>query len=182
MIIHQSRPACKRKEGQKMKRIVVMMIEDEKTAHKAVEAFNHESANIYVTAPTMPEALRLLEQGIEEAQEACRDYAGTDDLAEDPAPHYVTYNQCIEEMNEAAAEFEATPAGIRFKKNLENAGKFYFKHSKGGLKVTELEYIANKNHNSLLNGSFDLCAYAFRQGYNRHKKDCRQLQSSRERA
>lgn len=174
MNIIAEKPAFYKPKGRAktMKRIVVMMIEDGKTAGEAVEAFNHESANIYVTAPTMPEALKLLEQGITDAQEACRDYTGTDDLAEDPAPHYVAFNQCIEEMDKEAADFEATPAGQRFMKTLDKAAQFYFKHSNGGMKASELVYIANKYHNSLLNGSMDLCALAFRQGYNKHKKDC----------
>ena len=87
---------------------------------------------------------------------------------EEPAQdqkHYYDMSRSIEEMQEAAAAYEASPEGKRFIKSIENAIEFTFKHSNGGLTVTQLNYLANKHCNSLLNGSFDLTALAYRRGY-----------------
>lgn len=72
-------------------------------------------------------------------------------------------------MQEAAKEYEESPAGRRFVKTIENAKKFTLKHSKGSLHTMQLNYLVNKHDNSLLNGSFDLTALAYRTGYNAGK-------------
>lgn len=61
--------------------------------------------------------------------------------------------------------YEESPEGQRFIKSIENAKKFTLKHSNGGLLFTQLNYLANKHCNSLLNGNFDLTALAYRRGY-----------------
>ena len=79
--------------------------------------------------------------------------------------HYYVMSLSIEEMQEAAKEYEESPEGQRFTKSIENAVEFTFKHCKGGLCATQLNYLANKHYNNLINGSFDLMALAYRRGY-----------------
>ena len=76
----------------------------------------------------------------------------------------------IEEMEEAALAYEDTTAGRRFVASIENAKQFYFKHSKGGLLMMQLRYLADIHRNSLLNGCMDLTALAYRRGYREGQK------------
>lgn len=92
------------------------------------------------------------------------------EAAQKPLQHYVSYKYSIEEMDEAARDYENTPAGKQFTKRLHNAREFYFKHSKGGLLWTQCGYLANKHHNSLLNSLMDVSSLAYRTGYNAGKE------------
>lgn len=156
-----------------MKYTVLMMIEDGRQDTVEASAFSKESANIYIYAGSWQQAQELLPQGKDLAAEACRNWKPEDQpeepAKEEPKKHYVHYTRSIEEMQEAAQEYEESPAGQRFTKRVDNAVAFYFKHSKGGLLCTQLEYLANKHYNSLLNGSIDLSALAYRTGYNAGK-------------
>lgn len=152
-----------------MKYTVLMMIEDGRQDTVEASAFSKESANIYIYAGSWQQAQELLPQGQDLAAEACRNWKPEDaQPEEEPAKdqkHYVCYKRSIEEMQEAAQEYEESPEGQRFTKSIENAKQFTFKHSKGGLYMMQLNYLANKHCNSLLNGSFDLTALAYRRGY-----------------
>lgn len=152
-----------------MKYTVLMMIEDERSQTVEAEAFSEESANIYISAGSWQQAQELLTQGQDLAAEACRNWKPEDvqpeEEPEQDQKNYYDMSRSIEEMQEAAAAYEASPKGQRFTKSIENAIEFTFKHSNGGLTVTQLNYLANKHYNSLLNGSFDLTALAYRRGY-----------------
>lgn len=152
-----------------MKYTVLMMIEDGRQDTVEASAFSKESANIYIYAGSWQQAQELLTQGQDLAAEACRNWKPEEvQPEEEPAQdqkHYVCYKRSIEEMQEAAQEYEESPEGQRFTKSIENAKEFTLKHSKGGLYMMQLNYLANKHCNSLLNGSFDLTALAYRRGY-----------------
>ena len=160
-----------------MRRIVTMVIDDRKQEDRTVEAFSKDSANMHITAPTMQDAIRLFENAEQDMQDACDNwqYSEPEEPEEtEPSKHYVVYHVSIEEMDEDAAEYEDSVKGQRFLKRLERAWNFYFKHSKSSLKATELAYLANKHHNSLLNGSLDLYSCGFMQGYNTCKNKLKQ--------
>ncbi len=164
-----------------MRRIVTMVIDDGKQEDRTVEAFSKDSANMYITAPTMQAAIRLFENAEQDLQDACDNwqYSEPEKPEEtEPSKHYVAYHTSIEEMDEDATEYEDSVKGQRFLKRLDRAWKFYFKHSKSSLKATELAYLANKHYNSLLNGSLDLCSYGFMQGYNTCKNEQKKRKQS----
>ena len=156
-----------------MKTQVLLFIADGNAQKAEAQAFSKESANIYIYAGSWQEVPALLEQGQNLAAEAIENWKPEEvQPEEEPAQdqkHYYTINRSIEEMNEAAQAYEESPAGRLFAKRVDNAVAFYFKHSKGGLLCTQLEYLANKHYNSLLNGSIDLSALAYRTGYNAGK-------------
>lgn len=154
-----------------MKMTVLLMIDTDKEEGVTVQAFSKASANIYITAANMDKAQALLTTGRQQAEEAMASWTPEQEEAA-PAPadqkqkHYVFYTgKTIEDMNEEASAYEDTPAGQRFIKRIDNARAFYFKHSKGGLLVSEVNYLANIHRNSLVNGSIDLTALAYRRGY-----------------
>jgi len=151
-----------------MKRIITMIIEDGRQATVEATACSNEGGNVFITASTLPEAQALIATGAAQLTEAMKDWQPEEEQEEEPAAdqkHYYVMSRSMEEMQEAAQAYEESPEGQRFTKSIENATEFTFKHSNGGLKVTQLAYLANKHYNSLLNGSFDLTALAYRRGY-----------------
>lgn len=155
-----------------MKMTVLLMIDTDKEENVTVQAYSKASANIFVTAATMDKAQALLTTGRQQAEEAMASWTPEQEEAA-PAPadqkpqkhYYVCTGKAIEDMDEEAAEFEDTTAGRRFMASINNARDFYFKHSKGGLLMMQLNYLANIHRNSLINGSMDLTALAYRRGY-----------------
>lgn len=152
-----------------MKYTVLMMIEDGRQDTVEASAFSKESANIYIYAGSWQQAQELLPQGQDLAAEACRNWKPEDAQPEEESAadqkHYYYVSRSMEEMNEAAQAYEESPEGQRLLKRIENAKAFTLKHSKGGLRCLEMNYLANKHYNSLLNGSFDLIALSYRWGY-----------------
>lgn len=148
-----------------MKMTVLFLIETGNAQKVEAAAFSNETANIYITAADLQEAAALLPQGQELAVAAMKDWKPEEQPVEEPQQHYYTISRSIEEMDEAAQAYEESPEGKRFLKVIESAKEFTFKHSKGGLLCTQVAYLANKHYNSLLNGSFDLTALAYRRGY-----------------
>lgn len=75
-------------------------------------------------------------------------------------------------MDEAAAEYEATKAGKAFKKRIENAVNFSLQKGTNNycISAMHLKYIAWKNYNNFINGSFDLWALGFAAGASYQKK------------
>ena len=154
-----------------------MVIDDRKQEDRTVEAFSKDSANMHITAPTMQDAIRLFENAEQDMQDACDNwqYSEPEEPEEtEPSKHYVVYNMSIEEMDDYAAEYEDSAKGKKLVKRLNKAWDFFGKHNTGGLKATELTYIAYKHHNSLLNGSIDLYTCGFMQGYNTCKNELKQ--------
>ena len=155
-----------------MSKIVTMIIEDGRQATVEAKACSNESGTVFITASTLKEAQGLIAIGAAQLAEAMKNWQPEEEQEEAPAAdqkHYYYIKRSIEEMNEAAQAYEESPAGQRFTKRVDNAVAFYFKHSKGGLLCTQLEYLENKHYNSLLNGSIDLSALAYRTGYNAGK-------------
>ena len=156
-----------------MSKIVTMIIEDGRQATVEAKACSNEGGTVFITASTLKEAQGLIAVGTAQLAEAMTDWQPVEEeLEEAPAAdqkHYYVMSRSIEEMNEAAQAYEESQAGQRFTKRVDNAVAFYFKHSKGGLLCTQLEYLANKHYNSLLNGSIYLSALAYRTGYNAGK-------------
>lgn len=160
-----------------MKMTVLLMIDTDKEENVTVQAYSKASANIYVTAATMDKAQALLTTGRQQAEEAMASWTPEQEEAapapadQKPQKHYVFYTgRSIEEMEEAALAYEDTTAGRRFVASIENAKQFYYKHSKGGLLMMQLSYLADIHRNSLLNGSMDLTALAYRRGYKEGQK------------
>lgn len=160
-----------------MKMTVLLMIDADKEENVTAQAFSTESANIYITAGNMDKAQALLTTGRQQAEEAMASWTPEQEEAapapadQKPQKHYVFYTgRSIEEMEEAALAYEDTTAGRRFVASIENAKQFYYKHSKGGLLMMQLRYLADIHRNSLLNGSMDLTALAYRRGYKEGQK------------
>lgn len=152
-----------------MKRIITMIIEDGTQATVEATACSNEGGDVFITASTLQEAQALIAIGAAQLTEAMKDWQPVEEEPEQDQKHYYVISRSVEEMNEAAQAYEESPAGRLFAKRVDNAVAFYFKHSKGGLLCTQLEYLANKHYNSLLNGSIDLSALAYRTGYNAGK-------------
>ena len=147
-----------------MKYNILMNIEDKNTQAVEATALSNDTADICIYAGSWQQAQALLDQAQDVAAEACRNWKPEEATAQDQK-HYYTISRSMEEMQEAAAAYEDSPRGQRFAKSVENAIEFTFKHSNGGLHVTQLNYLVNKHYNSLLNGSMDLTALAYRRGY-----------------
>lgn len=151
-----------------MKMTVLLMIDTDKEENVTVQAFSKESANIYVTAANMDKAQALLATGRQQAEEAMASWTpGQEEAAPVPAdqkPQKRT-GKAIKDMDEEAGEYEDTTAGRRFIASINNARAFYFKHSKGDFLMRQLNYLANIHGNSLIHGSMDLTALAYRRGY-----------------
>lgn len=161
-----------------MRYTILMMIKDGRQGVVEASAFSKESASIYIYAGSWQQAQELLTQGQDLAAEACRNWNPEDVQQEEDSAqgqkHHVYYRRGIEEMQEAAQEYEESPKGQRFSKSIENAKQFTLKHSKDGcVCAMQLNYIANKYCNSLINGSFDLMALAYRRGYTNGKADAK---------
>lgn len=155
-----------------MKITAILMIDADKEENVTAKAFSTESANIYITAGNMDKAQALLITGRQQAEEAMLSWTPEQEEAapapaeQKPQKHYVLYTgKTIEDMNEEASAYEDTPAGQRFIKRIDNARAFYFKHSKGGLLVSEMNYLANIHRNSLVNGRLDLIALFYKRGF-----------------
>lgn len=148
-----------------MKRIITMIIEDGTQATVEATACSNEGGDVFITASTLQEAQTLIATGAAQLAEAMKNWQPVEEEPEQDQKHYYVISRSMEEMQEAAQAYEESPEGQRFTKSIENAIEFTFKHSKGGLYVTQLNYLANKHYNSLLNGSFELTALAYRRGY-----------------
>ena len=151
---------------------IMLLIEEGNAPAMTAEAHGKDEANVFIKAATLREAGDLLQTAEGTALEACRNWTETP-RREEETLHYITQKKSIEEMEADAAAYEQTPEGKRFQKILDNAKAFYYKRSKrgSGNDVTNINYLANKHRNSLVNGSFDLAALAYRQGYNAAKRD-----------
>lgn len=79
--------------------------------------------------------------------------------------HYTVNERSDEEMDRNAASYENTPGGQRFIKSIENARKYLANNGKIGIFADQLYYLANKYHNNLINGCYDIMALVYRQAY-----------------
>ena len=163
-----------------MKTVYLMTIEEGNSTEKRIIACSEDAASIVINASTLDEALTLLKGTSQEAEEAVKNYTPKPiEEPEEPKKHYYYVNCSMEEMDERAAAFADTPAGKRFCKSIENAKAFTFKHSRGGLRCEEVDYLANLHYNSFLNGSFDIAALEYRRGYMQAKREAKAIRKHR---
>ena len=72
----------------------------------------------------------------------------------------------VEQMAADKAAFENSPEGQNFITKLKEARAFSDKHNKRDcLYTSQLEYLANKHQNNLINGSFDVAALYYMHGF-----------------
>lgn len=147
-----------------MRKVVLMMIEDGKTPSKEVKAFSKEGVHISIAAPTIQEALKLLEGTEAEAQEAAEAWKQTPQLTTEDSKGASNY---MAEAADFMAEYEASAAGKRFLISLQEARKFTAKYGSGGLLCSQVDYLAAKYDNNFIRGSYDVYCYAYRRGYNK---------------
>ena len=139
-----------------------------KTATVKVKALNNNLVNIFVTASSIEEAEKIINQAKEEAVKAMKDYK--------PVKTAQKINNRYETPKEAAkrkmCEYEATTAGSRFKRGLELSKEFFRKKAKGGITVEQTGYLYNKAVSiSIYEAIYNSYEYGFRQGYNIAKKE-----------
>lgn len=156
--------------------IYFLCVEDENSRTVTAVASGKDKAKIYIDADNLQEALNMIPEGEALAEQALQNW--TPKEADAPAADQTQKtiyapNRSMEEMNRAAAEYESTDKGKRFTASIDKANLFYWKHSNGtgGLQCEQLNYLANKHYNSLLNGSWDLFTLAYRQGYKQGLKE-----------
>ena len=155
-----------------MVRIFTMIIDDEAQVTLQASACSNEGGNVIIKARTLQEAQELIGQGEEKLNEAMQTWKPEEEPATDPK-HYYTIKRSMEEMDEAAKNYEDSAEGQRLLKRIEKAQAFRLKHSKGGLKCLELSYLANKCYNSFLNGCFNIAALEYMRGYIAGKKEAK---------
>lgn len=160
-----------------MKINVLIKIEDGNSQKVDVEAFGTDVAAIFVTADTLQNAQALISQAEGTALEAMKNWQPKEEPAKEQddklQKHYSISVKSIEEMDEDAKAFEQTPAGQRFIRQIENAKNFVIskkQRRKSSLHINQIEYLADKFHNSLINASFVLSALEYRRGYMHGKK------------
>ena len=141
------------------KQLILIDIQDSNENKIDVVSFDNGAKNVYINARSKEDALSLLSCEIDAIAVPFEDTKHADNK------HYVSYSKSIEEMEAEAENYENVPAGRKLVSSIENAKDFYFKHSKGGLTVSQIGYLANKHKNSLLNGSMDIIALSYRRGY-----------------
>lgn len=160
-----------------MSKIVTMIIEDGRQATVEAKACSNEGGTVFITASTLKEAQGLIAIGAAQLAEAITNWQPVEEEREEaPAAdqkHYYVISRSIEEMDEAAKDYEDSAEGQRLLKRIEKAQAFRFKHNKGGLKCLELNYLANKCYNSFLNGCFDMAALEYMRGYIAGKKEAK---------
>ena len=119
-----------------MTKIITMVIEEGRQATVKATACSNEGGNVFITASTLPEAQALIAIGATQLTEAMKDWQPVEEEPAQDQKHYYVMSRSMEEMQEAAAAYEASPKGQRFTKSIESAIEFTFKHSNGGLCVT----------------------------------------------
>lgn len=91
--------------------------------------------------------------------------------------HFIISNRSVEQMEREAAAFEKSTTGQQFKRRIQKAIDFEDEHLREGLTVGQVDYIANKHKNNLLNGCTDLLALGYMQGYKEAIEDAKEAQA-----
>lgn len=147
---------------------VLMFINDQNEQKVEVKAYGKDKAAAYIFARSWDEVPALMTQAQSMATEATANWIPEAEPAEEPAQHH--YQVCrtsLEEMDARARAYEASKEGQRFLKTLQKSLDFVWKNKNGkvGQSLTQTYYMACRHHNNLLNGSAELAALAYRQGY-----------------
>ena len=150
---------------------VVFMIREGITG-KVLEttASGTDTANIFITAGSIAEAMDLLPEAETAAVEAMANWRPEEQAEEKTQEHYRVEGYSNEKMDEAVKKYEESPAGKQFVKSIERAREFVFKHKKGSFLYSQIDYLVNKHHNSFIEGCFDIFALSYRRGYMQGKK------------
>lgn len=147
-----------------MKYTVIFMVENGSAQKIEATASSNDAANIIITAASLQEAVMLLPEGEAAALNAAQNWKQPEAPQEEA--NYIINARSIEDMDADAENYEGSPAGQRFIKTLASAKAFSKEHQAGScIGATQLYYLANKHQNSLINGSSDLIALAYRKGY-----------------
>lgn len=144
---------------------VIFLVENGSSQKIEVSATGKDAASIVITAASLQEAVTLLPEGEAAALDAIQAWTQPAQAPEQQT-HFLVSGRTIEDMAAGAENYENSQTGQRFIRTLANAKAFSKKHQAGGcIGATQLYYLANKHQNSLINGSADLIALAYRKGY-----------------
>ena len=144
-----------------MRYVVTMIINDGRPSEVDIHATCTERAVIHITAKTLQEGADILKDAEEKAKNAARDWKPVE-KKEAPKP--------TKTREEFIEEYEATTDGKRFLKQIENSRTLEEKYGFGGLRMSQVDYLATKHRNNLINGVTDLYALGYKSGFDKAKK------------
>lgn len=161
--------------------ILLEVGQQDKPQKVEAQAISNNTANIYITANTMQEATELLQQGVEKAQEAVKNWKPVEKPVEEkPQKHYRVGHKAIEDIQAELDEYTSTQAGAKLVNALETAKEFCYKKSNGGMTYSEMTYFYNLTavckEWDAIGGAYHL---AYRRGYNKAKNEQRRKAGSK---
>lgn len=141
------------------------IIDEERRQTVTADALSKEDAAIFITAPTMPEALELIPEGEALAAAACENWKpeeGKEEARQDPK----------QARQERMQYFESSGHGKRFLRSMELSKDFIGKKNGCGLLADEVFYLLDKTEKTghLVQTIFDVYCLAFRKGYTTAQK------------
>lgn len=155
--------------------MINILINSNKTLKPEVEvkAAGSDKVNIFVEAPTLPEANKLIVPGERMALKAMKEWLPQDPEEQPQAQqHYKFIPLSIEDMENTINTFEASDKGIRFLHSMDLAKTLTKKKDKtGGLSLSELNYMRASAYSDVWKAMFNIYNIAFRRGYNAGKED-----------
>ena len=162
-----------------MRRILTAIIEEGSPADATVKAFGEDTANIFIKAASLDEALQLVPGAEQDALEACKNWKPEEvPQEEEPKKHYIVSPVATEDIEETIQDFEESEKGRRFVKVLENAKDFTSKKDKHGMLITEFKYLLALTYKEAYSGLLTMYDYAYRKGYNRAIKNIKDKQTA----
>lgn len=138
-----------------------MIINDGRPSEVEVHATCNECAVIHITAQNLEEGIAILKGSDKKAEQKARDWKPVE-KKEAPKPTK-THEEFIE-------EYEATADGKKFLKQIENARSLEAKQGFGGLRMSQMNYLAHKHRNNLINGITDVYSLGYKSGFEKARK------------
>lgn len=137
------------------------IIDEERRQTVTADALSKENAAIFITAPTMPDALELIPEGEALAAAACENWK-PEEARQDPR----------KERQERMHYFESSGHGKRFLRSMELSKDFIGKKNGCSLLADEVFYLLDKTEKTghLVQTIFDVYCLAFRKGYTTAQK------------
>lgn len=157
-----------------MKRIVILSIDPANSPNVRAEAFGADTADIYIKAATLQEAMRLLPDGEALAQDAIKTWKPAPPA--DPAPEkpQKLYWYCplpVDEVEAQLDEYAQSPNGKRIANYLRNAKALRMKtDGSSWLSWDKLKYMQLRAYKSELDALLDMYAAGYARGYRKAKK------------
>lgn len=162
-----------------MKRILTAIIEEGSPADATVKAFGEDTANIFIKAASLDEALQLVPGAEQDALEACKNWKPEEvPQEEEPKKHYIVSPVATEDIDELITEVENSKKGQRFIKSLNNAKAFRAKKDINSMLMTQFMYILALTYKEAYSGLLTMYDYAYRKGYNRAIKNIKDKQTA----